>query len=471
MPLLFMAIPLAAVVVLNVFYTMIDRRSAMWAGMGAALFQLVYAGIFVSRCISTGAAIRSDFLVSFTVDLFSAVVLVIIGLITFITLIVAGATVHTSRFNFGSAVLLLMMGMNGIVMVTDVFSLYVFIEVTSTSSFLLIAINKKRDELEGAFKYYMMSAVATVMMLISIALLFALTGDTSFAVISAYVKVHQGTYPVALIIAFILYTVALSIKSGVVPFHTWVPDAHSSAPSPVSVMLAGVVIKVSGVYALMRIYRDVFLNNPALGNVLAILGLLSIAVGALGAIGQTDIKRMLAFSSVSQIGYIILGTSTGTALGFVGAVMHFFNHATFKSLLFVDAAAILHQTGTRDMDQMGGLAQKMPVTGVSSVLGLLSMSGIPPLSGFWSKLVIVMAVWQVSPGMAIAALCLSALTLTYFLILQKKVFFGKVAPNMQDVKECGRSMQFVQVFLSAVNVLGGILFPLLFVLFQGKGLI
>jgi multicomponent Na+:H+ antiporter subunit D len=470
-PLLFIAIPLAVIVVLNVFYTMIDRRAAMWTGMGVALFQLVYAGIDVARCVSTGAAIRSDLFASFSVDLFSAVVLVIIGLISFITLIVAGATVHTSRFNFGSAVLLLMMGMNGVVMVTDVFSLYVFIEVTASSSFLLIAINKKRDELEGAFKYYMMSAVATVMMLISIALLFALAGDTSFTVISAYVQAHQDALPVALIIAFILYTVALSIKSGVVPFHTWVPDAHSSAPSPVSVMLAGVVIKVSGVYALMRIYRDVFLNNPALGSVLAILGLLSIAVGALGAIGQTDIKRMLAFSSVSQIGYIILGASTGSALGFVGAVMHFFNHATFKSLLFVDAAAILHQTGTRDMDQMGGLAQKMPVTGVSSVLGLLSMAGIPPLSGFWSKLVIVMAVWQVSPGLAIAALCLSALTLTYFLILQKKVFFGTVAPNLQDVKECGISMQFVQVLLSAVNVLAGILFPILFVFFQGKGLI
>ncbi len=470
MPLLFIAIPLLAVVVLNI-YTWNDRRAAMWAGMTAAVFQLTLAGVDVARCVSSGAALRSEFFGTFSVDLFSAVVLFIIGFIAFITLMVAGSTIKTSRFNFGSAVLLLMMGMNGVVMVTDVFSLYVFIEVTATSSFLLIAINKKRDELEGAFKYYMMSALATIMMLMSIVLLFALTGDTSFSAIAAYVAAHQGAYPVALLAAFVLYTVALSIKSGVVPFHTWVPDAHSSAPSPVSVMLAGVVIKVSGVYALMRIFRDVFLSNPALGSVLSILGLTSIAVGALGAMGQTDIKRMLAFSSVSQIGYIILGASTGSALGFLGAVMHFFNHATFKSLLFVDAAAILHGTGTRDMDQMGGLAQKMPVTGVSSVLGLLSMAGIPPLSGFWSKLVIVMAVWQVSPGLAIAALCLSALTLGYFLLLQKKVFFGKVPQNMQEAKECGGSMRFVQVLLSAVNVLAGLLFPILFVFLQGKGLI
>ncbi len=470
MPFLFLAVPLTAVVILNI-YTWNDRKAAMWAGMTTAVFQMVLAGVDVASCLNSGAALQSTFFGTFTVDLFSAVVLFIIGLIAFITLIVAGATVHSSRFNFGSAVLLLMMGMNGVVMVNDVFSLYVFIEVTATSSFLLIALNKKRDELEGAFKYYMMSALATIMMLISIVLLFALVGDTSFAAIASYVAARQGAYPVALLAAFVLYTVALSIKSGAVPFHTWVPDAHSSAPSPVSVMLAGVVIKVSGVYALMRIFRDVFLNNPALGTVLSVLGLVSIAVGALGAMGQTDIKRMLAFSSVSQIGYIVLGASTGSALGFLGAVMHFFNHATFKSLLFVDAAAILHGTGTRDMDQMGGLAQKMPVTGVSSVLGLLSMAGIPPLSGFWSKLVIVMAVWQVSPGFAIAALCLSALTLSYFLILQKKVFFGKVPPSMQEAKECGPGMRFVQVLLSAINVLAGLLFPLLFVFLQGKGLI
>ena len=187
--------------------------------------------------------------------------------------------------------------------------------------------------------------------------------------------------------------------------------------------------------------------------------------------GQTDIKRMLAFSSVSQIGYIVLGVSTGSYLGFLGALMHFFNHASFKSLLFVNAAAIATQTGTRDMTKLGGLTAKMPVTGVSSVLGLLSMAGIPPLSGFWSKLVIVMAVWQVSPPLAITALCASVLTLAYFLILQKKVFFGKLAPGLETVRECGRSMKFVEILLSGVNVAAGLLFPLFFVFLQSKGLL
>lgn len=469
MPILFIGVPLLAVGILNV-YTWSDRKVALWAAMATAIVQLVLASIDIGRCLH-GGVIQSTFLGTFTVDLFSAVVLFIIGLIAFVTVLVASDTVKTSRFGFGGAMLLLMMGMNGVVMVSDVFSLYVFIEVTSTSSFLLIAINKKRDELEGAFKYYLMSAVATTMMLMATVFLFALVGDTSFAAIAAYVAGLEGNYPVALMAVFILFTVALSIKSGVVPFHTWVPDAHSSAPSPVSVMLAGVVIKVSGVYALMRIYRDVFLSDPALGNVLSVLALASIIVGALAAMGQTDIKRMLAFSSVSQIGYIVLGVASGSTLGFVGALLHFFNHATFKSLLFVDSAALVMQTGTRNMDEMGGLGAKMPITSVSSILGLLSMAGIPPLSGFWSKLLIVMAVWQVSPIIACCALLASVLTMGYFLLIQKKVFFGKTAPGMEDVQECTGSIRFVQLLLSAVNVLAGIMIPVLLPLLRSIGML
>jgi proton-translocating NADH-quinone oxidoreductase chain N len=469
-PFLFIGIPLAAVVILNAL-NWNSRLSALWVAMSVALVQVALGAWDLWQTIQTNTPVVSTFFGTFSVDSFAAIVLTIIGFIVFITALVATSTIHASRFSFGSALLLLLMGMNGVVMVTDIFSLYVFIEVTGAASFLLIAIDKKRDEIEGAFKYYLMSALATTMLLLSIAFLFTLSGETSYQGIAAYVTSLNGTHPMMLNAAILLFVIALSIKSGVVPFHTWVPDAHSSAPSPVSVVLAGVVIKVSGVYALMRVYRDVFLNDPKVGTALMILAIVSILVGALGAIGQTDIKRMLAFSSVSQIGYIILGVSTGSALGFVGALMHFFNHATFKSLLFVDSAAIVHQTGTRDMDQMGGLGKKMPYTSISSIVGLLSMAGIPPLSGFWSKLIIVMAVWQKSPGVAIAALCLSVLTLGYFLILQKKVFFGKTSPEMEAVTECGGSMKFVEVLLSAVNVIAGLLFPVLLVYLHSRGII
>jgi multicomponent Na+:H+ antiporter subunit D len=185
-----------------------------------------------------------------------------------------------------------------------------------------------------------MSALATTMMLLSIAFLFTLSGETSYAGIAAYIASLHGGYPMMLNAAILLFVIALAIKSGVVPFHTWVPDAQLSAPSPVSVVLAGVVIKVSGVYALMRVYRDVFLNDPKVGAALMILAVASILVGALGAIAQTDIKRMWPFPlSVSRLhhsGHVLLVRRWALW----GAVMHFFNHATFKSLLFADSAAI-----------------------------------------------------------------------------------------------------------------------------------
>ena len=470
MPLVFIAIPLFAVVVLNIIYKWAGKRTALWIGMGISVIQAVIAAVDIAACIN-GGVLQDVYLPGLRVDLLGAIVLFIIGLIGFVTLVVAEMAVKRYVFNFATVVLLLIIGMNGIIMVTDLFSLYVFIEVTSAASFILIAINKKRDELEGAFKYYLMSAMASVMLLLSVSLLLLLAGDTSFAAVSQYVIAQNGVYPPLLIAASILAVSGLAIKAGVVPFHTWVPDAHSSAPSPISVILAGVVIKVSGVYAMMRVFRDMFASNAALGQVLIVFGLVSIIVGALGAIGQSDIKRMLAFSSVSQIGYIMVGLGSGNVIGFVGAVMHFFNHATFKSLLFIDAAAIINQTGTRDMEKLGGLAEKMPVTGTSSVLALLSMAGIPPLSGFWSKLLVIIAVWKVSSTAAVIALLSSLITLGYFLLLQKKVFFGKVAPGLENVKECKGSIIGVEVLLSALNVGLGVLFPILLLFMQGKGLL
>jgi len=470
-PLLFIAIPLLTVILLNVAVSRANKKLALRAGLAVAALQVLIAAYIAYLCFESGGTVRAWFFPMLSADLLSAVVLFVIGLVCFASLVVANASIKDSAFNYGNMSLLIMIGMNGVAMATDLFSLYVFIEVTSAASFILIAINKKKDELEGAFKYYLMSAMATVMMLIAIAFIFMFAGDTGFEAVSKYLASLNGRYPFEIVIAFILFTVALAIKSGSVPFHTWVPDAHSSAPSSVSVMLSGVVIKVSGVYAMMRVYRDVFLSNAAMGRVLIALGLLSIVVGALGAIGQRDIKRLLAYSSVSQIGYIVLGIGTGSPLGFLGALFHFFNHSTFKSLLFVDASAIVMQTGTRDMEKLGGLAEVMPVTGVSSILAFLSMAGIPPLSGFWSKLLIIIAVWRVSSAPAIIALAASIFTLGYFLILQKKVFFGKPAPEMANIKECGAGVVGVEVLLSAINVAVGVLFPLILIHIQGKGLI
>jgi multicomponent Na+:H+ antiporter subunit D len=186
-------------------------------------------------------------------------------------------------------------------------------------------------------------------------------------------------------------------------------------------------------------------------------------VGALAAIGQNDFKRMLAYSSISQIGYIILGVGTSTPLALLGAVFHFFNHAVFKSLLFVNSAAVERNTGTRNIDKLGGLAARMPVTGWASIVGFLSTAGIPPLSGFWSKLIIIAAAWQAGAQIfSIIALLSSILTLGYFLILQRKVFFGEVSSGLDCVQEADLGFKSISIILSSITVLVGIVFPFVF---------
>ncbi|MEJ2306174.1 MAG: proton-conducting transporter membrane subunit, partial [candidate division WOR-3 bacterium] len=179
-----------------------------------------------------------------------------------------------------------------------------------------------------------------------------------------------------------------------VPFHAWLPDAHSSAPAPISVMLSGVLIKVLGIYALIRVFYSVIGITPVVSNVFITMGVISMLVGAFMGFGQDDMKRMFAFSSISQMGYIAVGIGIGTPLAIIGALFHLLNHAGFKSLLFFSSGVIQNSTGTRNLSELGGLREKMPVTSVASVIGSLSIAGVPPFNGFWSKLIIILAAFS-----------------------------------------------------------------------------
>jgi multicomponent Na+:H+ antiporter subunit D len=306
-----------------------------------------------------------------------------------------------------------------------------------------------------------MSSVATVLILTGLALLFMKTGDLRFTAVRDFLSASGGQWGGESVIGVVLLLAGFAVKAGLAPFNGWVPDAYSDAPAPVSVLLAGIVTKVAGVYAILRLSGGIFSAMPWVRTVLLALGLLSVFVGALAALGQNDFKRVLAFSSISQVGYIILGAATGSLLGFAGALLHFFNHAVFKSLLFVNASAVEERTGTRDLRDLGGLASTMRITGGTSAVGFLSASGIPPLSGFWSKLFIIMALW--TSGIvwaAAAALGASVLTLAYFLVLQRKVFFGKPAERLAGVREAGAHLTGPALVLAGITVAVGLLLPL-----------
>ncbi|MCU0414322.1 MAG: hypothetical protein MUE91_07985, partial [Ignavibacteriaceae bacterium] len=203
-------------------------------------------------------------------------------------------------------------------------------------------------------------------------------------------------------------------------------DAHSSAPAPISSMLSGVLIKALGIYVMIRIFYNVFSAPEIFTKIFLVLGTISIIIGVFLAIGQWDMKRLLAYHSISQIGYILLGMGIATPLGILGAVFHLFNHAIFKSLLFYNAGSVEMALGTRDLRKMGNLMKILPTTSQTSLIASLSISGIPPFNGFFSKLIIIIAALQAGlPWYAVFAIVGSLLTLASFMKVQRYGFKGE----------------------------------------------
>jgi proton-translocating NADH-quinone oxidoreductase chain N len=455
-------LPLLGVIVSNLPVDSL-RRNGLWLALLLAAVQ-IWLVLFASPTFfGDGDVLGKFFSLGFSADSLSRVLLLSIGIVAMVALLVGMQTIKNEkgRSNFVSLVLIAMIGMNGTVLLTDLFSLYVFLEVTAVASFILIATKRNLASLEGAFTYLVLSAVATVLMLSSLSLLFIVAGDTSFKAVGAAVKASGGLSMVTLAIG--LFVCGLLIKGGVVPFHGWLPGAYSTAPAAVSVLLAGIITKVAGIYTLIRLVTEVFGQSHAISGILMMAGAVSIVVGALAAMGQTDFKKMLAYSSISQIGYIVLGLGCGTPLAIAGAIFHLFNHSIFKSLLFVNAAAVEEQLGTTDMNQMGGLGSKMPCTNATSLVAFLSTAGVPPLSGFWSKFAIVLALWQSGlHAYAFIAILASVLTLAYLLMMQRKVFFGILPDSLQNAREAGAGIVVPAVALALVIVGVGLCFPLMF---------
>jgi multicomponent Na+:H+ antiporter subunit D len=352
--------------------------------------------------------------------------------------------------------MLMLAGMNGIIVTGDLFNLFVFLEIASIASYALVAFGTEAEELEASFKYAIMGSVASSFILLGIALLYSYTSTLNMADISSVL----AQKPSALLISFIavLFLMGFGLKASLVPFHAWLPDAHPSAPAPISAMLSGVFIKTLGVYALCRVIFNVLGISHKILFVLIILGVISQIVGAILAVAQQDIKRMFAYSSISQIGYIIFALGIGTPLAILGALFHLFNHAIFKSLLFLNSGAIEYATGTRDLKKLGGLNNRLPLTSYTGMLGAMGISGIPPLGGFFSKLIIIIAAVQSGYiGLAVIAILVSVLTLTYYLKFLRFTFFGKSSQTWQKVKEVPLMMGLSMIVLTVICMVSGLL--------------
>jgi NADH-quinone oxidoreductase subunit M len=241
------------------------------------------------------------------------------------------------------------------------------------------------------------------------------------------------------------------------PVHTWLPDAHAEAPTPISVMLSGVMIKC-GAYAFARILLSGFGQTVTqTSDALAILGVVTMIYGGIMALAQTDIKRLLAYSSISQMGYIFFGLGVYSTIGATGALFHVVNHAICKSLLFMCAGAIIHQTGKRNIRRLGGLANKMPITCAASLIGALSLAGTPPLNGFWSEWMIFSG--GISSGKILIttiAVVSTAITAGYYLWFIWRAFFGTTPIELENTKEASWMMRIPIIILAVIAIVVGI---------------
>lgn len=395
-------------------------------------------------------------------DGFSVLMLCIINLIGFIALFYSLSYIskYTAEANYYSLFCLIIAGMNGVVLSGDLFNLFVFLEVSVISSYALVAFGVGKTELEASFKYQVLGGLASMLILLAIGLIYWKTKTLNIADVrnvldSGYSKPFYMFVQVLLISGF-------GLKAAIIPFHAWLPDAHSSAPSPISAMLSGVLIKAVGIYVLIRLFFNMFVFSHEIAVVFTVLGTISMVIGALLALMQWDVKRLLAYSSISQIGLVVMAFGMGmillakgdnlpvAALAVAGGLYHLVNHAVFKGLLFLNAGALEHRLNTRDLKKMGGLSTVMPVTSSTSFMASMSISGIPPFNGFFSKLIIIIAAINGKFYLlATLAVVVSIVTLAYFLKFQRFAFFNRSpGKSLEKIKEVPFPMSFSMVLLA-----------------------
>ena len=352
--------------------------------------------------------------------------------------------------------LLFMTGMVGVILSSNLIQFYLFWELMLIPSYLLIANwGTSKNRLNIAFKYFIFTHIGALAMLLGILAIFSYTNTFDLLKLPL---VADAIPPNMVGVIFVMLLIGFLVKMAAFPFHTWLPDAHSEAPTPISAMLSGVMIKC-GAYGMARVLLTTFGQIVLqVSDYLAILGIITIAYGGLMALAQTDIKRLLAYSSISQMGYIVFGLGVASELGIMGSLLHIVNHAVCKSLLFMCVGIIIHQTGTRDIRKLGGLIGKMPTLGIACLIGVFSLVGTPPLNAFWSEWMIFGGGLAAGKGLiTIFGLLSTVITAGYYLWFAWRVFFGSLPKRLNRVKIAPFSSRASVIILATISVLLGVL--------------
>ncbi len=464
-----------------------SRRVCGWVSVVFVGLAAVALWVVVGRTFSAGPEAEVTLLtlsmigasLSVHVDYLSAIFLAIIGTIAFVTTLFSVEYMthyrEDSAAKYYPILLVFFASIVGVVTVNDFLFFLVFWELMSLSSEFLVIFERANPASQRAgLKYFVITHGATLCMVAAALILWQESGSFRFSALRDTLGVLLISDPVACHLVILLFFVGFATKAGILPMGAWLPDAHPVAPSGMSAVLSGVLVKL-GIYGLLRLFLSlipVAAPVEVWGILVALAGAGSLFVGTLTALRQVDTKRLMAFHTIGQIGYICLGIGVGVyclphqpglaALALMGAVFHAVNHACFKACLFLGAGSVLYRTGERSMDKLGGLGAFMPSTAASSTVASLSIAGVPPLNGFASKWLILATCLLVGLQnplfllLGILGLFVSLATLASFLKLLASVFLGS-ADERRRTSEVPVSMVVAQVVLASLCVLLGVL--------------
>ena len=450
---------------------LIDRARPAWVVVLLATWFSFGAAIRLLTDVSANGPVSYDlggwsppWGIEYRIDLLSAYVLLIVTAIAALVMVFARHSVAreipaASIPRFYAAAVLAFSGLAGITVTGDAFNLFVFLEISSLASYAIISMGRDRRALNAAFQYLVMGTIGATFILIGIGLLYMQTGTLNMLDLAARLPEVVDSRTIRAGFAFL--TIGIGLKLALFPLHLWLPNAYAYAPSVVTAFLAATATKVA-VYALLRFLLGVFgvefsLDTMPLDLILMVLGVAAILSASLVAVFQDNVKRMLAYSSVAQIGYIVLGISLATTTGISAAMLHLFNHALMKGALFLALGAIVYRLGSVTVDDLAGLGRRMPWTTAAVVLGGLSLIGVPSTAGFVSKWYLVLGalerdLWPI----AVVILTGSLLALVYVWKLVEAAYFGRAAGGTPKIQEAPLSMLLPIWILVGTNFYFGI---------------
>ena len=375
----------------------------------------------------------APFGITIVADLFSAIMVVITALMGLTVAIYALADITPQREALGYHPLYhtLLMGIYGSFLTGDIFNLYVWFEVMLISSFVLIGLGGDRGQLEGSFKYVTINLISSAIFLAAAGLTYGVTGTLNMADLRGALAQVPGGFATTLGMMFLL---AFGIKAGLFPLYGWLPAAYHTPPAAISAIFAGMLTKV-GVYALIRVFTLLFVQEVAYTHSLILMAAagLTMVIGVFGAATRSEFRRILSFHIISQIGYMIMGLAIFSPLALAGAIFYIIHHIIVKTNLFLVSGVVNWMQGSYDLKKLGGLYKTNPGLGVLFLIPALSLAGIPPLSGFWAKFVLVRAGLEAGDyAIVAAALFVSVLTLYSMMKIWQFAFWQKAPEGVVE---------------------------------------